>query len=57
MVQALCGMLGYANGEIVREVNNNGCPEPHAVQQDGSIWDSDFVGSSGSGMEYLCSQN
>ena len=56
MIQALCASLGYAEGTIVREVFNNSCPEPHAVEQDGSIWDSDFAFSQGSGMEYLCSQ-
>jgi len=56
MVTALCASLGYTHGEIVREMLGNACPEPHAVADDGSEWSSDFVGSSGSGMEYRCSQ-
>ena len=55
MVTALCNSLGYAMGTIVREVANNSCPEPHAVQANGQVWDSDWVSSQGFGAEYLCS--
>ena len=57
MVTALCNALGYGFGTIVREVANNSCPEPHAVDPTGHAWDSDFVSSQGFGAEYLCSQN
>ncbi|MBC7795222.1 MAG: hypothetical protein H7Z43_16080 [Clostridia bacterium] len=56
MVDALCAALGYSDGTIVREANDNSCPESHAVAQDGSIWSSDYVNSNGWGAEYLCSQ-
>ena len=57
MVDALCASLGYANGTIVREVNNNSCPQAHAVAQDGTSWSSDYVNNEGFGAEYRCSQN
>ena len=55
MVEALCAALGYDNGMIVRQLNNNACPEPHVTVADGSNWTSDWVGSQGFGAEYLCS--
>jgi cysteine-rich repeat protein len=55
MVDALCASLGYSNGQIIREVNNNSCPEPTALSADGLSWTSDWVSSQGFGAEYLCS--
>jgi cysteine-rich repeat protein len=55
MVGALCTALGYSNGTIIREVNSNVCPEPHANTASGKSWGSDFFNSAGFGAEYLCS--
>jgi cysteine-rich repeat protein len=56
MVDALCAALGYSEGTIVREVNNNSCPQAHAVTQDGGQWSSDWQSQpAGAGLEYRCS--
>jgi hypothetical protein len=54
-IDALCRVLGYRLGEIVREVASNSCPESHALDTTGVDWTSDYIGSSGYGAEYLCS--
>ena len=54
MAKALCNALGYANGTVVRERASNSCPEADVRSADGLVWSSDFVNSSGSGEEYLC---
>jgi cysteine-rich repeat protein len=55
MVEALCASLGYSEGSIVREVNNNSCPKPAALTADGTSWTSNYVNVDGFGAEYLCS--
>ena len=55
MVEALCASLGFSNGQIVRELFNNYCPEPTALSADGLDWSSDWDFSAGNGAEYLCS--
>lgn len=53
---ALCRALGYSSGTLLREGTTNYCPEPHALGEDGTRWDSDFVESDGFGAEYLCTR-
>jgi cysteine-rich repeat protein len=56
MVEALCASLGYSSGTLVREINDNTCPQPHALTPDGLSWSSDWSSNpAGAGMEYLCS--
>jgi cysteine-rich repeat protein len=57
MVDALCASLGYSDGVIVRESNDNVCPQAHALTADGSSWSSDYINNGGWGAEYRCSQN
>jgi hypothetical protein len=52
-VDALCRTLGYSRGVLVRETTNF-CPEPHAVDPNGTWWDSELASTSGAGAEYLC---
>jgi hypothetical protein len=52
--KALCRALGYSTGSIVRQVNDNTCPEVHTLDSTGNNWTSDFVSSPGYGAEYLC---
>ena len=54
MVTALCAVLGYSSGTLVREVDDNTCPEVNALVSTGLSWGSDFEQSSGRGAEYQC---
>ncbi len=51
--QALCKALGYSFGSVEVVVSNT-CPEPHALDSQGSVWDSDFVASIGYGESFTC---
>lgn len=53
-VTAMCRSLGYSTGTIVREVNTNFCPKPHALDIDGQGWTSNFVTRDGYAAEYRC---
>lgn len=50
---ALCNALGYESGSLTW-VDENSCPEAHAITADGSNWTSDFVESDGYGSTYTC---
>ncbi len=52
---ALCDVLGYKHGTIVREILSNTCPEVHATSESGLRWSSDYDSTAGYGAEYLCS--
>jgi hypothetical protein len=53
-ITALCRAIGYNQGTIVREVDENTCPEVNAIDTEGASWTSDFVDATGYGAEFRC---